>query len=170
MFLDRDGTLIEVPGYLADPDGVRLLPGAADALQAMRSRGYVLVLISNQSGIARGLITREQAAAVHERVVETLAAAGVELDDVRYCPHAPDAGCECRKPRPGLLLDAASELGIDLDSSVMVGDKAADVGAGRAAGTRTIAYGPGAAGLGADAAAATWPEVAEIVESWEGGA
>ena len=165
MFIDRDGTLIHDPGYLSDPDGVKLLPGAGAALRALRNNGFALVVISNQSGIARGLITPEQAAAVHERVVRELAAEGVELDDTRYCPHHPDDGCSCRKPRPGLLLDAARDLDLHLASSVMIGNTEADVGAGRAAATRTIAFGPDAATLGADAAAATWDDVPPLVRA-----
>jgi D-glycero-D-manno-heptose 1,7-bisphosphate phosphatase len=135
--------VIEDPGYLGDPSGVALLPGAADGLAALRDRGFRLVVVSNQSGIGRGLITREQAAAVHDRFVAELLRLGVRLDDVRYCPHAPDEGCRCRKPLPGLLLDAAGDLGIDLGRSFMIGDKAVDVAAGRAAGCATILLGDG---------------------------
>jgi len=141
IFLDRDGTLIEDPGYLADPDGVVLLPGAAAGLRSLRELGFALAVVSNRSGIARGLITQEQADAVHERFVAAFRAEGVELDDVRYCPHGPDDGCACRKPLPGLILDAADALGADLARSFVIGDKDVDVDAGRSAGCRTIAFG-----------------------------
>jgi D-glycero-D-manno-heptose 1,7-bisphosphate phosphatase len=141
VFLDRDGTLIEDVGYPRDPEAVRLLEGAPEALAALRRAGFALVVVSNQSGIGRGLVSREEADAVHARFVRELRAHGVELDDVRYCPHAPEDACACRKPAAGLLLDSARELGLDLDRSFMVGDKPADVEAGRTAGCRTLRFG-----------------------------
>ena len=161
VFLDRDGTLIDDVGYLADPAAVEFIDGAIDGLGVLRRLGFALVLVSNQSGIARGLITREQADAVHERFASALAAEGVELDDVRYCPHGPDDGCSCRKPLPGLILDAAAALGIDLERSFVVGDKDDDVDAGRRAGCRTIQF--GSAGGGADFTASTWGDVVDFV-------
>jgi len=166
VFLDRDGTLIEDPGYLSDPAGVRLLPGVPEALQAIRSAGYLLVLVSNQSGIGRGYFTRKQAEAVHRRVVHELARKGVVLDDARYCPHAPEEDCSCRKPRPGLLLAAASDLGIDLESSFMVGNSSADIGAGKNAGCRTILLWPEVTGgVPADLEAPDWPAVVSLVSA-----
>ena len=166
VFLDRDGTIIEDPGYLSDPSGVRLLPGAAEALLALRAAGYRLVLVSNQSGIGRGYFTREQAEAVHRRVIERLAREGVVLDDARYCPHAPEEGCQCRKPRPGLLLAAASELGLDLEASFMVGNSPVDMAAGRNAGCRTILlWAQGSDGTAADLEAPDWPAVVSFVTS-----
>ena len=150
VFLDRDGTLIEDVGYPRDPETVRLVDGAPEALAALRRAGFALVVVSNQSGIGRGFVTREEAKAVHERFLRELRARGVELDDVRYCPHTPEDACTCRKPATGLLLDAARELGLDLARSFMVGDKPDDVEAGRAAGCRTVL-------LGADGAA-DWDE------------
>jgi len=140
VFLDRDGTLIEDVGYPRDPEAVRLLDGAPEALAALRRAGFALVVVSNQSGIGRGLVSREEADAVHARFVRELRARGVELDDVRYCPHAPEEACACRKPAAGLLLDSARELGLDLERSFMVGDKPADVEAGRTAGCRTVLF------------------------------
>ena len=164
VFVDRDGTVIEDPGYLSDPAAVRLVPGAADALRELHDRGFRLVVVSNQSGIARRLITEEQAAAVHERFVAELAGRGVRLDDVRYCPHAPEAGCACRKPLPGLLVDAADELGVDLARSFMVGDKPSDVEAGRRAGCTTILLAPGGDGAAAsDHVATDWTEVLRLI-------
>jgi histidinol-phosphate phosphatase family protein len=162
VFCDRDGTLIEDPGYPKDPDDVRLVDGAVEALAALRGAGFALVVVSNQSGIGRGIVSPEEAASVHERFVAELAAHGVELDDARYCPHAPDERCPCRKPSPGLLRDSARELGVDLGSSFMVGDKPSDVEAGRRAGCRTVLLGPAAAGE-ADFVAAGWPEAAAYV-------
>jgi D-glycero-D-manno-heptose 1,7-bisphosphate phosphatase len=164
LFFDRDGTLIDDVGYIRDPARVRLLAGAADALREVRQAGFLLVVVSNQSGIARGLVSSAEATAVHERVVAELARAAVELDDARYCPHAPDAGCACRKPAPGLLVDAARELGVDLAASVMVGDKGSDVEAGRRAGCRSIRFAPDGAGDDDGVAVArSWDEIADLV-------
>jgi D-glycero-D-manno-heptose 1,7-bisphosphate phosphatase len=160
VFLDRDGTLIDDVGYLSDPERIVLVDGAAQGLRALQELGYVLVLVSNQSGIARGLISQEQADAVHERFEAALAAEGIVFDAVHYCPHGPDDGCACRKPLPGLILGAAAELGIDLEGSFMVGDNAVDVEAGRRAGCTTIQLGGGG---GADFSAGTWAEVVRFV-------
>jgi D-glycero-D-manno-heptose 1,7-bisphosphate phosphatase len=166
VFLDRDGTVIEDAGHLSDPDGVQLVPGAAAALRTLRAEGFLLALVSNRSGVGRGLITPEQADTVHRRLVAVLADENVTLDDARYCPHTPDDGCACRKPLPGLLIDAAHALGVDLAASVMVGNTEADVGAGRAAGVRTLAIGEDAEGLGADDFASDWPEAVDRIRAW----
>ncbi len=140
VFLDRDGTVIEHVRYPRDPEHVRFVDGALDALRTLEVAGFALVLVSNQSGIGRGLIAPEEAVAVHERFVSGLAAGGVALDDVRYCPHTPEDRCACRKPEPGMLLDAAVELDIDLAGSFMVGDSVTDVEAGSRAGVRPIRF------------------------------
>jgi len=164
VFLDRYGTMIEDPGSLSDPGGVRLIPGAVEGLRALRAAGYRLVLVSNQSGIGRGYFSAEQAKAVHQRVVEELARHGIALDDARYCPHAPDDGCACRKPKPGLLIDAAHELDIDLGASFMVGNAATDIEAGRNAGCRTILLGTQPSGdIAPDLAAPNWRAVVSAV-------
>lgn len=133
LFLDRDGTLIVDVGYPRDPALVEALPGAIEALRELQ-RTWQLVIISNQSGIGRGRITQAEADAVHARTLELFRLAGVTFAGAYYCPHAPEAGCRCRKPAPGMLEDAAAALGLDLASSAMVGDKPSDVEAGRAAG------------------------------------
>jgi D-glycero-D-manno-heptose 1,7-bisphosphate phosphatase len=164
VFADRDGTLIEDPGFLANPDGVKLVPGAAEALADLHARGFRLVVVSNQSGLARRLINADEAAAVHDRFVEELARHRVRLDDVRYCPHGPDEGCACRKPLPGLLVDAAAELNVDLARSFMVGDKSSDVEAGRRAGCTTILLSAQADGESRpDHVARDWREVVELI-------
>ena len=134
VFLDRDGTLIEEVNYLAHPEQVRLIPGAADAVRALNAAGVLVVVVTNQAGVARGYFPEAR-----------LAAAGVTLNAVYHCPHHPTAGlgryrvdCDCRKPKPGLLLAAARELDIDLSRAWMIGDKPCDAGAGRAAGCRTL--------------------------------
>jgi histidinol-phosphate phosphatase family protein len=142
LFLDRDGTLIVDVHYPHDPELVQLLPDAAHALRELQ-RDWLLVIVSNQSGVGRGIIAPEQATAVHDRMVAWFAAEGVAFAGVYYCPHAPGARCDCRKPSPGLILDAALELDIDLTQSVMIGDRASDIEAGRAAGlAHLIRLGP----------------------------
>lgn len=160
-FLDRDGTLNET---VPDPDSglhesplsveeVRLIPGAATAARELAEAGYALVCVSNQPAAAKGKTTVRQLLAVHERVIELLAENGVSLDVSRLCPHHPEGAvdeltrpCACRKPSPGMLLDAAAELGLDLGSSWIFGDTDADVVAGHGAGCRAvlIEYGPSA--------------------------
>jgi D,D-heptose 1,7-bisphosphate phosphatase len=135
-FLDRDGTLIADPGYTGDPEVVEILPGVPEALKKLTAHGYRLVIVTNQSAIARGYATAEQVEAVNQRVVDRLALHGAAIDAVYYCPHHPDDGCACRKPRPGMLLRAAEELRVDLHECVMIGDKISDVEAGTAAGCR----------------------------------
>lgn len=141
VFLDRDGTVIPDHGYLANTEGVTLLPGAGEALQQLAAAGYLLVLVTNQSGIGRGYFTRAVVDAQHDRLCELLRPFGVAFAGIEVCPHLPDEKCDCRKPRPGMLHKAAKALGVDLFHSFMVGDKVADVIAGRAAGCRTIRIG-----------------------------
>lgn len=141
LFVDRDGTLMVDTGYVRDPADVALLPGAARALTEARALGFELVLISNQSGVARGLISRDELGAVQARFEALLLVEGVVLDDVRFCLHGPDEGCSCRKPAPGMLVDAAAARGIDLGRSVMLGDRESDVLAGKGAGCTTILLG-----------------------------
>ncbi len=138
VFLDRDGTLMEDVGYPRDPEQVRLLPGVPDALRQLQQAGARLIIVSNQSGIGRGLITPDQAKAVHERLIQQLEGHDVIIDASRYCPHAPGERCACRKPSPVMLQLAASGLGIELGASYMIGDKESDVEAGRRAGCRTV--------------------------------
>jgi D-glycero-D-manno-heptose 1,7-bisphosphate phosphatase len=140
LFMDRDGTVMVDVGYPRRPDDVELLPDAPSTLARLHDLGFKLVVVSNQSGVGRGLVTEEEAEAVHERFVDALRANGVELDGAYYCPHAPDEECSCRKPSPELLQRAARELGLDLPASFMVGDRDSDLEAGRRAGCRTIPF------------------------------
>lgn len=128
-FLDRDGTLIVEREYLADPDGVELEQGVVEALSALASAGYALVIVTNQAGIARGLYTAADFAAVQARLENVLAAAGVKPDGTYHCPHHPDftGPCDCRKPGVGLYLRAAKDLGLDLRRSLYIGDRLKDV-------------------------------------------
>ena len=149
VFLDRDGVLVEDVHYLRRPEDLRLLDGAAEALRLLRAR-FALVVVTNQSGIARGLFDEAALLAIHARLVGALAAEGAWLDAIYACPHLPEGevaafarACACRKPRPGLLLDAAEAHGLSLSNSWMIGDSARDVEAGRRAGARALLLGPG---------------------------
>ncbi|MGV9906021.1 D-glycero-alpha-D-manno-heptose-1,7-bisphosphate 7-phosphatase [Streptomyces sp. NPDC003388] len=134
VLFDRDGTLVADVPYNGDPDRVRPLPGAAEAVALARGAGLATAVISNQSGIGRGLLTAEQVRAVNERADELLGGLGAWI----FCPHAPEAGCACRKPRPGLVLAAAARLGVRPDRCLVIGDIAADLLAARAAGARGV--------------------------------
>ena len=129
VFLDRDGTLIQERDYLADPAGVLLLDGVPEALRRLRVAGYVLVVVTNQSGIARGLYSLADYRAVAQRVDEVLDGEGVLPDATYFCPHHPEftGPCECRKPRPGMYLRAEKDLDLDLPASYFVGDRVKDV-------------------------------------------
>ncbi len=141
LLLDRDGTLVRDVGYPRDPATVELLPGVAEVLRDARALGYKLAIVSNQSGVGRGLIQPSEAQAVQARVDELFREQGVSFDGTWFCFHLPDAGCECRKPAPGMLLRAAKELGVELGRSIMVGDKDSDVMAGVAAGCTAVGLG-----------------------------
>jgi D-glycero-D-manno-heptose 1,7-bisphosphate phosphatase len=129
VFVDRDGTIIVERAYLAHPSGVHLVPGALEALADLRRAGFVLVTVTNQSGVARGLYAESDYQAVAERLTEVLEAGGVHVDRTEYCVHHPEVTgpCTCRKPGTGMHLRAAADLGIDLAASYYVGDKATDV-------------------------------------------
>jgi D-glycero-D-manno-heptose 1,7-bisphosphate phosphatase len=127
VLLDRDGTIITERRYLADPAGVELLPGTGEALRLLRKLGYGLAVLTNQSGIARGMFTTERLCAIHERVCELLASEGVALDGIYWCRHHPDEGCDCRKPNPGLALRAARELSFDVRQAIVIGDNVCDI-------------------------------------------
>jgi D-glycero-D-manno-heptose 1,7-bisphosphate phosphatase len=140
LFVDRDGTIIVDRHYLSDPTGVELLPGAVAGLRAFQDAGYALVVITNQSGIARGMYTAADYERVRNRLDELLAEEGVRLDGVYYCPHHPSRGdaCECRKPGTLLYRCAARDLGLDFASSVYVGDRRSDVEAAATLGGRAF--------------------------------
>jgi D-glycero-D-manno-heptose 1,7-bisphosphate phosphatase len=140
-FIDRDGVLNEERAFVHRREDFVFLPGAIEALGLLKAQGYRLVVITNQSGIARGLYSEADYLALTEHMRVQLAAAGVALDAVEYCPHLPDApveryrlDCDCRKPKPGMLRRAAEALHIDLHASFLVGDRLSDIEAGRAAG------------------------------------
>jgi D-glycero-D-manno-heptose 1,7-bisphosphate phosphatase len=140
VFLDRDGTLIAEVGHLGDPDGVAILPGVPDALKRLAERGYALVMVSNQAGVAKGLFTEDDVRAVNDRMVSILREAGARLDGLYWCVHHPEVTgpCDCRKPRPGMLHRAAEEHGLDLSRSWIVGDHPSDALCGIAVGARPV--------------------------------
>jgi D,D-heptose 1,7-bisphosphate phosphatase len=145
IFLDKDGTLIEDISYNTDPDKIRLSPGVAEGLKLLQQKGYLLIIVTNQSGIARGYFSEEQFEKAIERLQELLADKGVIIDDIYHCPHHPEGvvpkfqvNCTCRKPYPGLLYQAQQEHTIDLSQSWMIGDILNDVEAGNSAGCKTI--------------------------------
>jgi D-glycero-D-manno-heptose 1,7-bisphosphate phosphatase len=151
VFLDRDGVIIENRAdYVKSIAEVHFIPGALDALARAARLDLVLVVVTNQSVIGRGLLSWEASVAINDFVVQQLKAAGGRLDGLYVCPHLPGAGCTCRKPAPGLLLSAAEDLGIDLAASVMIGDALTDLQAGQAAGTQALLV---RTGHGADQAA-----------------
>ncbi|HEY1341293.1 MAG TPA: HAD family hydrolase [Bryobacteraceae bacterium] len=136
IFLDRDGTLMEDPGYINDPRLVKLYPEASDALRKLRAAGYRTFIVTNQSGIGRGLITETQYRAVETEFLRQL---GADLIDASYyCPDLPGVPSTRRKPEPGMVLEAAAEHGVDLARSYFIGDKCSDIECGKRAGMRTI--------------------------------
>ncbi|HVQ74269.1 MAG TPA: HAD family hydrolase [Candidatus Binatia bacterium] len=145
VFVDRDGCLVEEMGYLNHVSRVRLLPRSAEAVRRLNRAGVPVVLATNQAGIAKNYFDQDVLEAIHGEVLRQLRAEGAHLDGVYVCTHHPRDGeppyratCDCRKPRPGLLLRAASDLGLDLRRSVMVGDKPSDVETGHAAGAAGV--------------------------------
>ena len=178
MFIDRDGTLIEETGYLNDLSRLKFFPYSVDAVRQLKRAGFLVIVVTNQAGIARGIVPPEFLALAHGHISTVMAAGGAAIDRYYHCPHHPDGivpglalACDCRKPAPGLWHRAAEELAVDLARSYTVGDRWLDVRAGHAAGTRTVmvrtGYGLGEApappdGVAADAivsdlaAAAAW--------------
>jgi len=138
VFLDRDGTINEEAGYLNHPSRLKLVRGAASAIQRLNANGILAVAVTNQSGVARGYYTEEVLAATHDRMRTLLARLGAHLDAVYYCPHHPDDKCACRKPKPGMIRRACRALPVDLDRSYMVGDRIKDCQFGHGNGLRTV--------------------------------
>lgn len=145
VFLDRDGTLIQEAGYLNDLDRLIFFPYTVDAVRLLNRGGFAVVLLTNQAGIARGIVTPEFVALAHEHISQRLAAGGATLDAAYYCPHHPDGiieglnrRCACRKPQPGMLLQAAADMNLDLSRSFVVGDRWHDVKSGQNAGARSV--------------------------------
>ena len=145
VFLDRDGTINVEKDYLIDPAEFEFIPGVPQALKRLQEAGFLLVVVTNQSGVGRGYFSLNQVDRLHQHMNQRLQKYGVRLSGIYVCPHHPTAGtgqyltvCNCRKGEPGMLLQAAQELTIDLQQSYLVGDKEADIQAGQAAGCRSI--------------------------------
>ncbi len=163
VFLDRDGTVCEEVGYIHSKEQLKLIPGAAEAIRRLNREGIKTVLVTNQSGVARGFFSEEKLREIHDEFLHLLREKGAELDGIYYCPHHPAEGqepylqiCECRKPAPGLLKKAAEELDIDLKASFMVGDHFSDVAAALAVGGRGVLVLTGHGGKTLEERA-TWP-------------
>jgi D-glycero-D-manno-heptose 1,7-bisphosphate phosphatase len=144
--LDRDGTIVVERNYLSRPEQLELLPAAAEGLRVLKQMGFGLVVITNQSGVGRGYFSAADLERIHDRFREILAAEGVLLDGIYCCPHTPEAGCECRKPKPGLAHAAARDLGFDPTSAIVIGDKACDINLGRNIGAMTLLVSTGYGG------------------------
>jgi D-glycero-D-manno-heptose 1,7-bisphosphate phosphatase len=180
VFLDRDGTVIEEIEYLASPRQVRLIAGAADAIGRLNALGIPVVVVTNQAGVARGYFPESRVAEVHAHLDRLLAERSAHIDRYYVCPHHPQEGkapyrreCDCRKPRPGMLLRAAADLGLDLSASCLIGDKLSDLEAGASAGCQTILVRTGYGALHEGMAVAQNPcllvvadSLAEAVDAW----
>lgn len=149
IFLDRDDTIVDDPGYISKPEQVNLLPGVGDALGRLSLLGYKLFIITNQSAVARGMVTEEDLSKIHEKLLSMLEAKGITIEKVYYCPYHPEGIIEeykkesyLRKPNPGMLFAARDEMNIDMEKSWMIGDSFRDISSGKAAGCRTILINP----------------------------
>lgn len=170
VFLDRDGVINHNVHYLRRVEDLALVPGAARAIRALNRAGYRVVVVTNQSAVARGWLTVPELEGLHDALRARLAAEGARLDAIYYCPHHPDPGpegvaayavaCDCRKPRPGMLLRAARELGLSLADSYLVGDAPSDRAAGEAAGLNTCRLVPPNTADALPDAIKDWPDVA----------
>lgn len=138
VFLDRDGTIARDVHYCQRPEDFELLPHVAEAISFLNKRGFKIVVITNQSGIARGYFTEETLAQIHKKMVGELAKYGAKLDGVYYCPHHPDEGCSCRKPKTALFHKAAKDFNIAFSLSYVVGDMQMDIDAGKTLGCKTV--------------------------------
>lgn len=149
VFLDRDGVIVRNrPDYVRTPDELELLPGAAQAIARLCASGHRVMVVTNQSVVGRGLISEATLADIHQRLCELVATEQGGIERVFVCPHRPEAGCECRKPRPGMLIAAAQQTGVSLRQSVLVGDMPSDMAAARAAGCSAMLVGDaGGAGM-----------------------
>ena len=135
VFLDRDGVINhDSPAYIKHPDEFHFIAKSPEAIALLNANGFDVILITNQSAVGRGMITGATLEAIFKKMTQGVAQAGGRIKDIFFCPHAPDQGCNCRKPAPGMILKAVDRYGIDLDRSVMVGDSAKDIECGKNAG------------------------------------
>jgi D-glycero-D-manno-heptose 1,7-bisphosphate phosphatase len=177
VFLDRDGVINRSVGYLWSPDELELLPGACEAIRKINASGFLCIVVTNQPVIARGEVTVEELGEIHNKMETLLGMEGAYVDAIYYCPHHPDRGfageipelkieCDCRKPRPGMLLAAARDFHIDLPNSWMVGDRDTDIGAGKNAGCRTVFVQSNGASAGKATADRTVKSLLEFVDRY----
>jgi len=140
IFLDRDGVINKEIGYLSNPDKFKFIEGIFEALKLLKLKGFLLIVITNQAGIARGYYTKETLNKIHQKMTTLLKESEIILDDIYYCPHHPKftGPCDCRKPNPGMILKAKEKYNIDLQSSYMVGDTLNDIKTGLNAKCRTV--------------------------------
>jgi phosphoheptose isomerase len=171
VLVDRDGTLVMERGYLSDPAGLELLPGAVEAVARLQKMGLGVTVITNQSGVARGYLDRERVESIHERLRRLMDEGGATLDGIYYCPHEPRDNCSCRKPAPGMVYQAAADLCFDPQSSFLIGDKLCDIELGKVVGATTFVvrtgYGdqlPEKDKAGADYVVADLREAAKVIE------
>lgn len=167
VFLDRDGTVnYGVPRYerLDSVDKIELLPNSIEALKLLATLDYLVFFVTNQAGLAEGLITRDDFDTINNRVLELIAPSGVTITETYVCPHADDSDCECRKPKPKLLKDAAEKYDIDLANSWMIGDRVSDVMTGVNAGTKTILVKTGVPTVESAETTLTCPSLLEAIQ------
>jgi D-glycero-D-manno-heptose 1,7-bisphosphate phosphatase len=172
VLLDRDGTINEEIGHISSVDDIRPIPGSIDAMRRLGSLGLGIAIVTNQANVGRGLLAPERLEEIHAHLRQVLADGGVEVDGIYVCPHRPEDGCSCRKPRPGLAERAAAELGFELGAAFVVGDHAADVGLARAIGATGILVRTGhgeeelafGAGRDADAVVADLAAAVELIQ------
>lgn len=145
VFIDRDGTIVEDVGYMSSPDQIKFIDGSIEAIKMLNESGYKVVIISNQAGVARGILTESALQTIDKTIKKNILNGGAYIDANYYCPHHPEHGtnhykreCDCRKPNPGMIKKAEKDLSIDLSESFMIGDKAIDLESGWKAGTKAI--------------------------------
>ena len=140
IFLDRDGVINEEVTYLSNPNDFKFIDGSIKALQILKKKGYLLIVITNQSGIARGYFTEMILYKIHDKMMKILKKNNIFLDDIFYCPHHPEftGACNCRKPNPGMIIQATKKYNIDLENSYMIGDTLNDISTGKNANCKTI--------------------------------
>jgi D-glycero-D-manno-heptose 1,7-bisphosphate phosphatase len=167
VFLDRDNTIIKDDGYFHDPDSIVFVPGAVGGLLELQRAGFLLFVVTNQSGIGRGYFPESDTIAVNKKITDLLREQGIRMEKIYYCPHAPEENCPCRKPKPFLILKAAQEFGINLAKSFFIGDHIKDMETGRAAGTMTVFIGSPERSSAIDLTASNLTEAAEKIANYE---
>jgi len=167
VFLDRDGTLVRDTGYPHREEDYELLPGVPEALRRLQAAGYRLAIVTNQSGIGRGLFGEADFQRFQARLLADLARAGVAIERTYHCPHRPDEGCACRKPAPGMLWRARDELGADLAASWVIGDGAVDVELAARAGCGAVRLRPPPGGPGGALRPARYGEAEDLAAAAE---